>query len=149
MKAALYAIHYIHLTHDCGISFTSNDVAPVYSFIHYPPSSDVEACTDAIPPKLGSSSTLSAYSDACWGSHVGSAVANGTLLPLLEISSMNGVIDFMNGGPIGWLGERQERTSLSSHEAKIRATNSTSKKVVYSRNLSWSALDLGHNSSGY
>jgi hypothetical protein len=32
---------------------------------------------------------------------------------------MNGGIVFRNGGPIGWLGERQERTSLSSCEAEI------------------------------
>jgi len=44
MKAALYALHYIHSTHDYGISFTSDSVAPMHSYIHFPPSSDVEAC---------------------------------------------------------------------------------------------------------
>jgi hypothetical protein len=50
---------------------------------------------------------------------------------------------FRNGGPIGWLGERQERTSLSSCEAEIRATCATSKKVVDFRNLCRSVSDAG------
>ncbi len=37
MKAALYALHYIHSTHDYGISFTSELVAPMNCFVHYPP----------------------------------------------------------------------------------------------------------------
>ncbi len=52
MKSALYALHYIHSTFDYGISFTSKDMAPIHSYIHYPPSTDVEAYTDAIPPKI-------------------------------------------------------------------------------------------------
>jgi hypothetical protein len=58
------------------------------------------------------------------------------LLPLFKFSSMNGGIILKNGGPIGWIGEHQERTSLSSCKAEIRATNATSKKVVDFRNLS-------------
>jgi len=58
---------------------------------------------------------------------------------------MNGGIVFKNGGPVGWLGERQERTSLSSCEAEIRATNATSKKVVDFWNLSRSVFDAGYH----
>jgi hypothetical protein len=43
---------------------------------------------------------------------------------------MNGGIVFRNGGSIGWLGEHQEWTSLSSCVAKIWPTNATLKKVV-------------------
>jgi hypothetical protein len=135
MKAALYALHYIHSTHDYGISFTSEDIAPMHSFIHLPPSTKVEAYEDAIPPKPTNSSTLSAYSDACWGFQIGSAVADGTLLPLLKFCSMNGDIVFWNGGPVGWIGDQQEWMSLSSCEAEILATNATSKKVVDFCNL--------------
>ncbi len=84
MKAALYALHYIHSTHDYGISFTSDSVAPMHSYIHFPPSTDIEAYTDALPPTPTTSSTLSSYSDACWGSQIGNAVADGTLLPLFK-----------------------------------------------------------------
>jgi hypothetical protein len=51
MKSALYVLHYIHSTYDYGISFTSKDMAPMHSYIHFPPSTDIEAYTDAIPPK--------------------------------------------------------------------------------------------------
>ena len=143
MKAALYALHYIHSTHDYGISFTSDDLAPMHSYIHYPPSTDVEAYRDALPPTITNSSSLSSYSDACWGSQIGSAVADGTLLPLFKFRSMSGGIVFKNGGPLGWLSERQERTSLSSCEAEIRATSATSKKVVDFRNICRSVTDSG------
>jgi hypothetical protein len=57
---------------------------------------------------------------------------------------MNSGIFFKNGGPIRWLGERQEQTSLSSCEAKIQATNATLKKVADFRNLLCSVSDNGH-----
>jgi hypothetical protein len=86
-------------------------------------------------------STISVYSNACWGSQIGNEVAEGTLLPLFKFQSMNGGIVFRNGGPIGWLGERQEHTSLSSCEAEICATSTTSKKVIDFRNLCRSISD--------
>jgi hypothetical protein len=109
----------------------------MHSFIHYPPSTDVEAYNDATSPKPTNSSTLSSYSDACWSLQIGSAVADGTILPLLKFRSMSSGIVFKNGGPLGWLSKHQERTSLSSCEAKIRATSATSKKVVDLRNICW------------
>ena len=99
MKAGLYVLHYIHSTHNYGISFTSDDTALVHSYVHYPLPSDTEAYEDAIPPKLSSSNQLSVYRDACWGSQLGSLVADGTLLPLFKFRSMNGGTLFKNGGP--------------------------------------------------
>ncbi len=75
MKSALYALHYIHSTFDYGITFTSDDVAPMHLYIHYPPSTDVKAYTYAIPPKLSNTNTILSYSDACWGSQIGNLVA--------------------------------------------------------------------------
>ncbi len=57
---------------------------------------------------------------------------------------MNGGIDFKNGGPVGWLGNCQDRTSLSSCEAKICTTNTTSKKVADFQNVSRSVSDAGY-----
>jgi hypothetical protein len=94
MKAALYALHFIHSTHDYRISFTSDSVAPMHSYIHFPPPTNVEAYTNALPPTLTNSSTLSSYSDACWGLQIGNAVADGTLLPLFKFRSMSGGIIF-------------------------------------------------------
>jgi hypothetical protein len=130
MKAALYALHYIHSTHDYGISFTSSNVGPMHSFIHYPPSTEVEAYQDATPLQSHDSSTRTSYSNSCWGSQIGSAVADGSLLPLFKFRSMSGGIVFKNGGPLGWLSEHQERICLSSCEAEICTTSATSKKVV-------------------
>jgi hypothetical protein len=143
MKAALYALHYIHSTYDYGISFTSEAVASMHSYIPHPSPTDVEAYKDAIPPTPSASPMLLAHSDACWGSQIGNAVAEGTLLPLFQFRSMKGGIVFCNGGPIGWIGERQDRTSLSSCEAKIRATSATSKKVVDFRNFCRSISESG------
>ena len=145
MKAGFYVLHYIHLKHDYDISFTSDDTAPMHSYVHYPPSSDTEAYEDAIPPQLGSSNQLSVYSDAYWGSQLGSSVADGILLPLFKFRSMNGGIVFKNGGPLGWLGDHQERNSLSSCKAEICATNAILKKVVDFRNLSRSVSDAGYS----
>jgi hypothetical protein len=142
MKAALYALHYIQSTHDYGILFTSDNVGPMHSFIHYPPSMDVEAYQDVTPPQSHDSSTLTPYSDACWGLQIGSAIADGTLLPPFKFRSMSGGIVFKNGSPL-WLSEHQERTSLSSCEAEIRATSATSKKVADLRNLRLSFTKSG------
>jgi hypothetical protein len=101
VKAALYALHYIHSTHDYGISFTSEDIAPMHSFISFHPSTNVEAYEDAVTPKPTNPSTLLAYSDACWGSQIGSAVADGALLPLFKFFSMNRGIVFLTGGLVG------------------------------------------------
>jgi hypothetical protein len=132
--------------HDYGISFSSEDIAPMRSFIHFPPSTNVEAYKDTVPPKPVNSSTLSAYSDACWDSQIGSAVANSTLLPLFKFHSMNGGIIFYNGGSVGWIGKDQELTPLSSCEVEIRATNTnaTSKKAVDFCNLCQSISDSGN-----
>ncbi len=94
MKAALYALHYIHSTHDYGITFTSSITSPIYLFVHFPPSSDVEAYTNAIPPPQENGAPLTSYSDACWGSQIGSAVHDGTLFPLLKLRSMSGGVVF-------------------------------------------------------
>ncbi len=56
---------------------------------------------------------------------------------------MSGRIVFKNGGPLGWLCEQQEQTSLSSCEAKICATSATSKKVVDFRNICRSITEAG------
>ncbi len=53
MKVALYALHYICSTHDNGISFTSEDIAPIHSYVHFLPSINIKAYNDAVPPKLG------------------------------------------------------------------------------------------------
>ncbi len=98
--------------------------------MHFPDSSDVEAYTDAKPPCPSHKSPLTSYSNACWGSQIGSAVCDGTLLPLLKCHSMSGGIVFCQGRPIAGTAVRQERMSLSSCKAEICVTNEVSKLLM-------------------
>ena len=63
------------------------------------------------------------------------AIPAGTPVPLFKFRSMSGVIILRMGGPISWKTERQQRTSLSSCEAEINATNMGSKLTVAARNF--------------
>ena len=122
MKAALYALHYIHSTYDYGITFTSSTTSPIHTYVHFPDLSDVEAYIDTVPPSESNCAPLTAYSNACWGSQLGSAVRDGTLLPLFKFRSMSGGIVFRQGGPLSWTAICQDQTALSSGEAEIHAT---------------------------
>ena len=102
MKVALHTLHYIHSMHNYSISFTSKNVGPMHSFIHYLPTTDVETYIDATPPTANNLSTLSSYSDACWGLQIGSTVANGTLFPLFKFRSMSSV-NFFQKRRSSWL----------------------------------------------
>jgi hypothetical protein len=110
----------------------------------FPPPSDTEAYTDAISPTPSQHHRLSTYSDACWGSQLGNAVREGIQLPLFKFRSMSGAVVMRSGGPIAWKADRQERTSLSSCEAEIRATNMGSRLTVNTRNMILSLSDLGY-----
>jgi hypothetical protein len=148
MKAALYALHYIHSTHDYGITFTSSITSRIHTYVHFLDSSDVDkAYTDAIPPSRTMCAPLTAYSDACWGSQIGSAVCDGTLLPLFKFRSMSGGVVFHQGGPLSWTAIQQDQTALSSGEAEIRATNEISKSVVGMRHLADSIRSRGYDIS--
>jgi hypothetical protein len=146
MKVALYALHYIHSTHDYGITFTSSITSPIHTYVHFLDSLDIEAyTTDAIPPSWTLCAPLTAYSDACWGSQIGSAVRDGTLLPLFKFRSMSGGVVFRQGGPLSWTAIRQDQTALSSGEAEICATNEISKSVVGMRHLADSIRSSGYD----
>ena len=58
---------------------------------------------------------------------------------------MSGGIIFHQGGPIAWTAVRQERTSLSSCEAEIRATNEVSKLLMGIRHLADDVREGGND----
>jgi hypothetical protein len=147
MKAALYALHYVHSTYDYGITFTSSITSPIHTYVHFPTPTDVEAYTDATPPSQTNCAPLTTYSDACWGSQIGSAVRDGTLLPLFKFRSMSGGVVFWQGRPLSWTTIHQDQTALSSGEAEIRATNETSKSVLGMRHLVESVRSSGYDIS--
>ncbi len=115
------------------------------TYIHFSDSSDVEAYTDAIPPSWMTCAPLTAYSNACWGSQISSAVRDGTLLLLIKVRSMSGGIVFHRGGPLSWTAIRQDQTALSSGEAEIRTTNEISKSVVGMCHLADSIRSSGYD----
>ena len=127
MSVVLFAIHYIPLTHNHRIIFVSSAPAPINTYIHFMDSVNNEAYSDSNPPPSDLLASLTMHSNACWGSQIGLAVHDGTLLLLFRFQSMSGGIIFHKGGPIAWIAVQQEKTSLSSCEAKICATNKISK----------------------
>jgi hypothetical protein len=110
----------------------------------FPPPSDTEAYTNTIPPSKDQHHRLTTYSNACWGSQLGNAIWEGIQLPLFKFRSMSGTIIMRSGGPIAWKANQQDCTSLSSCEAKIRATNMGSRLTVNTRNMISSLSDLGY-----
>ncbi len=130
-NAALFVLHYIHSTIDYGITFTSTEFSPLHTYMFYPHASDTEAYGNATPPKHNQHHHLTTYNNACWGSQLGNAVREGIQLPLFKFQSMSaGAIVMRSGGPISWKAKRQERTSLSSCKAEIRATNTSLRLIV-------------------
>ena len=57
---------------------------------------------------------------------------------------MSGATIFRSGGPITWKAERQKRTSLSTCEAEIWATNMGSRLTVNLRNLILHLQSIGY-----
>ena len=136
MKAALYVLHYIHSTHDFGITFSSRPQQPIHMYLHQPDASDIEAFTDAVPLKKGREHHLITYIATYWGSQMGNAIPHGVTIPLFKFQNMSDDIFYRMGGHILWKAIHQEQTSLSSCEAKILATNKGGKITVAVRNLS-------------
>jgi len=141
---ALYVLHYIHSTINYGFTFTSNERAPLHTFMSFPPPSDTEAYSDALPPSPDQHHRLSTYSDACWGSQLNNDIREGFKIPLFKFRIMSGVIGMRSGGPITWKADWQERTALSSCDAEIHATNMGSRLTVNTRNMISSLADFGY-----
>jgi len=130
VDAALYAVRYLRSTVDFGIAYHSNASSPASAFVHFPFHHDLEAYKDALPPTAAEHQHLTAYSDACWGSQLGSSLSPGTEINMFKLRSMSGYIVIRTGGPISWAAVRQERTSQSSCEAEVRATDECIKEVL-------------------
>ncbi|KAL7529275.1 hypothetical protein ACHAWF_008497 [Thalassiosira exigua] len=116
----------------------------MHTYINYPDSSNVEAYDDAKRPSDGTSRKCTTYSNACWGSQLGNSVLMEMWMPLFKFCSMSGGIIFRSGGPITWFSERQERSSHSSCEAEIRATDHAARDAVSVRHLIAGLRALGY-----
>ena len=140
MDSGISVVKYLRSTADYGIAFHSHASSPAAGYIHFPFHHDIEAFKDALPPTAAEHHCLTAYSDACWGSQLGSSVSPGTEIEMYKLRSMSGYIVLRGGGPIAWSAIRQERTSRSSCEAEVRATDECAKEVLSIRSR---GLDIG------
>jgi len=102
--------------------------------VHYPPAHDREAYTDATRPPSPTSAALQGFCDANWGSQICGSVPDGEEIELFKYRSMSGFLIMRCGGPIAWKAVRQERTSRSTCEAEIRATDEAVKEILSLRN---------------
>ena len=144
LNAAFYALHYIHSTIDYGFTFSSKALVPLHTYMSFPHRTDTEAYMDTVPPSPDDHHHLTTHSNTCWGSQIGNAICARFQLPLFKFRSMSGAILFQSGCSITWKANHQDRTSLSSCEADIQATNMGSCLMLNTRNI---ILDL--SSRGY
>ena len=107
----------------------------MYTYLHQPHETDLEAFEDAVAPTPDQSHRITTYTDANWGSQIGNAIRPGTPVPLFKLRSMSDAMVFRMNGQLVWKTERQPKTSLSSCEAEIRATNLGSKLTMAARNF--------------
>ncbi len=140
MDAALYVVKYLRHTTEYGIAFHSASNTTATAFVHFPFHHDVEAYSDALPPTAAEHCELTGYSDACWGSQLGSSALVGSEIDMFKLRSMSGYIVLRAGGPIAWSSVRQERTSRSSCEAEVRATDECAKEI---RSVRLRGKDIG------
>jgi hypothetical protein len=106
-NAALFVLHYIHLTIDGCFTFTSKLKAPLHTYMLFPHPLDTETYNNALPPKFGNHHRLTMDGDACGGSQIGNAIQEGIQLPLFKFCSMSGAILFRSGGPLTWTADQQ------------------------------------------
>ncbi len=113
-----------------GIAFHSTAQISTSGYVHFPVHHDIEAYSDALPPTVAEKQELTAYSDTCWGSQLGGSTMLGEEIEMFKLCSMSGYIVIRAGGPIAWASVRQERTSRSSCEAEVRATDECAKELL-------------------
>ena len=128
LELALYVVRCIRSTTSQDIAYHSSASAGTSAYLHYPPSHDRKAYTDATPPPDGQ--PLQGFCDANWGSQIGSAVDNGVEIEMFKYRSMRGFLIMRCGGPINCKTIRQPRTSRSTCEAEIHATDEAVKKIL-------------------
>jgi hypothetical protein len=132
LDAIRYAGRYIKATADYGISFSSSANESLESFITFPLDD-----SDPFAPRP------KAFTDSNWGPQDASvpSIKNSRPVSLNETRSISGHLVFMSGGPLLWKSHKEKRTSRSSCEAEVKATDDCTKSVQWLRHI-LSDLDL-------
>jgi hypothetical protein len=121
LDAAKYLGKYLKATAGLGLLFSSRHNSTLEGFIFFP---------------IGNTD-LNAFADANWGPQDAShpTAANSREISLDETKSICGDIIFYGGAPIYWSSHKETRTSGSSCEAEIKATNMCTKSVLWFRHV--------------
>ena len=122
-------VRYLRSMTSHGLAYHSSASSVTSAYLHYPPSHDREAYTDATP--RSPSAKIQGFCGANWSSQIGGAVADGQEeVELFNYCSVSGYLIMRCGGPIAWKAVRQERTSCSMCEAEIRVTDEAVKEIL-------------------
>jgi len=129
LDAAKYVGKYVKATASLGIFFSSRHNSKLEAFVFFPVGQ-----SDKTP--------LTAFADANWGPQEASRPNESNIreISLNETRSICGHIIFMCGSPIYWSSHKEKRTSGSSCEAEIKATNACAKSILMFRHV---LSDLG------
>ena len=74
LKSSLYTLHYIHLTPDLVVNFSSVSATEPHTQIFHPLHNDKEAYIGVSAPTPNSQHKLKGYSYSSWGSQVESMI---------------------------------------------------------------------------
>jgi len=128
LDAAKYVGKYLKATASLGLLYSSRSNSQLEAFLYFPaPNKDVS----------GSNLSLLAFADANWGPQDASKPSLETTreISLDETKSICGHILFYGGSPVFWTSHKEKRTSGSSCEAEIKATNSCTKSILWFRHI--------------
>jgi len=123
---------YLKSTADLGLVFSSMGNPTLEAFVHFPLSEDVTTSEGVV------TSPCTGFCDVNWGPQDASVPRSNTSLhsvSLHETRSICGHVLFMAGAPIKWYMHKEKRTSHSSCEAEIKATDECVKSVQQFCNL--------------
>ena len=125
---------YIKSTADLGLLFSSRRNVPLESYVHFPVNTQDDL------PLGGTAPTIISYCDANWGPQDASLPSTLCHTPIRSISthetrSICGHVLMMGGAPVFWKCHKENRTSRSSCEAEVKATDECTKSVQMFRNV--------------
>ena len=130
LQAALCAVRYLRSTASQGTAFHSSASPATSACTHFPPAHDSGACSDVLAPKdLG----LTGCCDANWGSQIRDAIADGEKAEMFKYRSVSGYLVMRCGGLTARKAGTQGRTSRSTCEAEMRATDEVVKESLSMR----------------
>jgi hypothetical protein len=133
LDAAKYIGKYLKATAGLGLQYSSRNNSTLEGYIYFPAPNRTPSGLDL---------TLLAFADANWGPQDASkpSLTETREISLDETKSITGHVLFYGGAPVFWSSQKEDRTSGSSCEAEIKATNGCTKSILWFRHI---LSDLG------